>query len=112
MYLKKCYTAERLAFFLPQFERGNEMSPLKEKAIAEINALNDDQLSAVLRTISELKETKNQAAERERIRLEAKKAFDEIRAESQKYPKLTLDEINEEIRLAREERKKRMQTCS
>ena len=89
------------------------MSPLRERAYAEIDALTDEQLGVVLKEIDRVKESKEQAEKRNRIRLEAQKAFEEIRAESQNYPELTLDEINEEIRIAREERKKRMQNvCS
>ena len=88
------------------------MSPLREKVIAEIDTLNEDQLNLVLRRIGELKETKRQAAERERIRLEAKKAFENMCMQAQSLPPMTLDEISEEIRLAREERKKRLQACS
>ena len=36
---------------------------------------------------------------------EAKRVIDEIRAEAANLPEMTLDEINEEIRAAREERK-------
>lgn len=36
---------------------------------------------------------------------EARKVIDEIRAEAANLPEMTLDEINEEIRAAREERK-------
>ncbi len=85
------------------------MSPLRERAFAELDTLSEDQLGIVLKTIDGLKKDEKRAQERERIRLEAKKAFEEIRAESQNYPELTLDEINEEIRLAREERRKRSQ---
>ncbi len=85
------------------------MSPLRERAYAEIESLTDEQLGIVLKEIDRVKESKEQAEEQEKIRLKAKKAFEDIRAECQNYPELTLDEINEEIRLAREERRMRMQ---
>lgn len=48
--------------------------------------------------------------EKEEIRKKAQQAFDSIRArvEASNEPEMTLEEINEEIRLAREERKKRL----
>lgn len=48
--------------------------------------------------------------EKEEIRKKAQHAFDSIRAkvEASDEPEMTLEEINEEIRLAREERKKRL----
>ena len=85
------------------------MSPLREKAYAEIDSLSDEQLGVVLKEIYRVKESKEQAEEREIIRLKAKKAFEDIRAECQNCPELTLDEINDEIRLAREERRMRIQ---
>ena len=48
--------------------------------------------------------------DKEEIRQEAIRAFESIRAraEASTEPEMTLEEINEEIRLAREERKKRL----
>lgn len=85
------------------------MSPLRERAYAEIDSLTDEQLGIVLKEIDRVKESKEQAEEREKIRLRAKKAFEDIRTECQNYPELTLDEINEEIRAARAERKLKQQ---
>lgn len=85
------------------------MLSLRERVHAEIDALTDKQLGIVLKEIDKMKENQEQVEERERIRLRAKKAFEDIRAECQNYPELTLDEINEEIRAARAERKLKQQ---
>ena len=45
--------------------------------------------------------------EKQMTRAEARKAIDEIRAEAQDHPEMTLEEINAEIRAARAERKER-----
>ena len=45
--------------------------------------------------------------EKQMTRAEARKAIDEIRAEAQGHPEMTLEEINAEIRAARAERKER-----
>jgi len=52
----------------------------------------------------------NATDEKAKIRENAKLAFESIcrRAEASTEPEMTLDEINEEIRLAREERKQRL----
>lgn len=54
--------------------------------------------------------TINVTEDKDEVRERAKKAFARIReqAESSTEPEMTLEEINEEIRLAREERKKRL----
>ena len=44
---------------------------------------------------------------REEFKEEGFKAFEALRAEALKQPELTLDEINEEIRLTREDQKKK-----
>lgn len=53
---------------------------------------------------------KDEKDEKDEMRERAKRAFDAIRAraEASTEPEMTLEEINEEIRLAREERKKRL----
>ena len=41
----------------------------------------------------------------EQYRVEAKKAFEELRKQAVDVPEMSLDEINEEIKMLREERK-------
>lgn len=41
----------------------------------------------------------------EQYRVEAKKAFEELRKQAADVPEMSLDEINEEIKMLREERK-------
>lgn len=66
-------------------------------------------VNAVVRSRS-IPFTINVKDEKDEIRERAKRAFDAIRAraEASTEPEMTLEEINEEIRLAREERKKRL----
>lgn len=66
-------------------------------------------VNAVVRSRS-IPFTINVKDEKDEIRERAKRAFAAIRAraEASTEPEMTLEEINEEIRLAREERKKRL----
>ena len=82
------------------------MSPLRERAYAEIDSLNEAQVGYVLEVISGLKKLESQQ-EDERVRLTAIRSFESMRRHAQTLPDMTLDEINEEIRAAREERRNR-----
>ena len=76
------------------------MSPLRERAYAEIDSLTDAELGYILETIADLKSVlqKNRNLENPSLN-----AFEVLRMHAQDIPEMTLDEINEEIRAARNE---------
>ena len=78
------------------------MSPLRERVHAEIDSLTDAELGYVLETIADLKSlSRNERV----LENSALNAFEVLRIHAQTLPDMTLDEINEEIRAARTERK-------
>ncbi|MBQ9395961.1 MAG: hypothetical protein IJU23_10690 [Proteobacteria bacterium] len=79
------------------------MSPLRERAYAEIDTLTEEQLGYVLNMIVGLKELEARHEDK-KIGLAARKAFASMRKHAQELPDMTLDEINDEIHAARQER--------
>ena len=78
------------------------MLSLRERVHAEIDALTDAELGYILETIADLKSVSRKKWDLETPELNA---FEVLRLHAQDIPELTIDEINEEIRAARTERK-------
>lgn len=76
------------------------MSPLRERAYAEIDSLTDAELGYILETISDLKSVSRKNRNLDKPSLNA---FEVLRMHAQNIPEMTLDEINEEIHTARNE---------
>ncbi len=79
------------------------MSPLREMAYAKIDSLNEAQLQFVLQMNDGLKSMEQSAQSSHVTGEEAWRAFEAMRCKTSATQEMTLDEINEEIRLTREE---------